>query len=72
MVQLLLAVAGDSSNIAYLANVCVSEAARRCRIGEALMQHARQLAQSWGETGNVAGLQLVLLQLHVQPVPDLM
>lgn len=50
MMQLLPTVAGDSSNIAYLANVCVSEAARRCRIGEALIQHARQLAQSWGES----------------------
>lgn len=41
--------AGDSTNIAYLANVCVSEAARRCHVGEALIQHARQLAESWGK-----------------------
>lgn len=40
--------AGDSSNIAYLANVCVAEAARRCRVGETLIRHARQLARHWG------------------------
>lgn len=45
--------AGDSTNIAYLANVCVSEAARRCRVGEALIQHARQLAADWGTEGSV-------------------
>ena len=61
--KLLPAVAGDSSNIAYLANVCVSEAARRCRVGEALIQHARQLAQSWGDLSKVADTQRALLHL---------
>lgn len=39
---------GDSTNVAYLANVCVAEAARRCRVGCTLLDHARDVAQQWG------------------------
>lgn len=64
LMQLVPPNAGDSSNIAYLANVCVSEAARRCRVGEALIQHARQLAHLWGDLLSLAAIQHGLLHLR--------
>jgi len=39
---------GDSSNSAYLSNVCVAEAARRCSVGGLLLRQARSLAKHWG------------------------
>ena len=39
---------GNSSNAAYLANVCVAEQARRRGAGSALLEAARQLAREWG------------------------
>lgn len=41
---------GDSSNAAYLANVCTAVAARRRGVGEALLRAARELALQWGES----------------------
>lgn len=47
--------AGNSQNAAYLANVCSSEAARRRRVGLALINAARALAKQWGEPGGMPG-----------------
>lgn len=40
---------GNSQNAAYLANVCSSAAARRRRVGLALINAARAQAKAWGE-----------------------
>jgi GNAT superfamily N-acetyltransferase len=45
------ALIGASANAAYLANVCASPAARRRRVGSALLGEARALARAWGADG---------------------
>lgn len=40
--------AGNSSNAAYLANVCVSPAVRRRAVGRHLLDNARATARTWG------------------------
>lgn len=40
---------GNSKHAAYMANVCVSGAARRQGVGAALVNKARQLCKTWGE-----------------------
>ena len=41
--------AGHSRHAAYLANVCVSGAAQRQGVGQALLTSARREAATWGE-----------------------
>ena len=45
----LLSYAGDCAAPAYLANVCVAQAAHRQGIGRRLIEHAQTLAMEWGE-----------------------
>ncbi len=41
-------ISGNSSNAAYLANVCVSPAVRRRAVGRHLLDTARTTARAWG------------------------
>jgi ribosomal protein S18 acetylase RimI-like enzyme len=47
---------GNSSNAAYLANVCVAPQARRRGAGTALLEAARQMARDWGAPSGVPEL----------------
>ena len=41
---------GNSDHAAYLANVCVSNEAKRQGVGAAMMESARQICREWGES----------------------
>ncbi len=40
---------GNSKHAAYLANVCVSDEAKRQGVGADMIQSARQISKDWGE-----------------------
>lgn len=48
ILKFIMNIAGNAMRPAYLANVCVSNVARRCGVGELMVESARDLVRTLG------------------------